>query len=88
MARMLARFSAVEIERFAELKDDKTRLYHDGGGLYLCVDKRGSASWMFRYTIDGKARTMGLGAFPTVGLGKARKAATAAREAKGRGMTH
>ncbi len=85
MARTLARFSAVEIERFAVLKDDKTRLYHDGGGLYLCVDKRGSASWMFRYTIDGKARTMGLGAFPTVGLGKARKAATAAREAKGEG---
>ena len=85
MTRTLARFSAVEIDRLAERKDDKTRLYHDGGGLYLCVDKRGSASWVFRYMIDGKARTMGLGAFPAVGLGKARKAATAAREAKGEG---
>ena len=92
MARPLARLSPIEVDRLAKLPGDKTRLYHDGGGLYLCVDKRGgvepdgqrragSASWMFRYMIDGKARTMGLGAFPTVGLAKARKKATDAREA-------
>jgi integrase len=86
MARTLARLSSVEVEDFVELKGDKTRLYHDGGGLYLCVDKRGSASWMFRYMIDGRARTMGLGAYPTVGLGKARKAAGVAREAKVDGL--
>ncbi|MCL6741795.1 integrase arm-type DNA-binding domain-containing protein [Sphingomonas sp. RB56-2] len=80
------------MDRLAKLPGDKTRLYCDGGGLYLCVDKRGgvgpdgqrragSASWMFRYMIDGNARTMGLGAYPTVGLAKARRKATEAREA-------
>ena len=57
MARTLSRLSPIEVERLAKQPGDKTRLYHDGGGLYLCVDKRGgSASWMFRYMIDGKAR--------------------------------
>ena len=80
LAKTLARFSALEVERLAASKGDKTRMHHDGGGLYLCVDRRGSANWVYRYTLDGRARTMGLGAFPKVGLSKARKAAAAARE--------
>lgn len=82
MAKTLARFSALDIDRLAAVKSDKTRMHHDGGGLYLCVDKRGSANWVYRYTLDGQARTMGLGAFPTIGLSKARKAVGAAREAR------
>lgn len=81
MAKTLARFVALDIERLAGVKSDKTRMYHDGGGLYLCVDKRGSTSWVYRYTLDGRARTMGLGGFPTISLSKARKAAGTAREA-------
>ena len=97
MARTLERFTALEVDNLAKQPSDKTRLYHDGGGLYLCVDKRGGtgpdgqklagpANWVFRYMIDGKARTMGLGAFPTVSLKRARKAASDAREAKADGL--
>lgn len=33
----------------------------DGGGLYLQVGGAGAASWIFRYTVNGKQRWMGLG---------------------------
>src|SRR5271169_2427562 len=91
MARAKERLSPVEMTRLAkELAaargpdpvpmGDKSRLIHDGGGLYLVIDKRApSASWAFRYMIDGKARTMGLGPFPTVGLSDARDKADEAR---------
>ena len=35
--------------------------YLDGNGLYLQVSKTGSRSWIFRYTLNGKTREMGLG---------------------------
>ena len=34
---------------------------NDGGGLYLMVRKSGLKTWIFRYTIDGRRRDMGLG---------------------------
>jgi integrase len=54
--------------------------HHDRGGLYLQVKdststKKAGAltrSWLFRYTLNGKAREMGLGAFPTIAQAKAR----------------
>jgi integrase len=33
----------------------------DGGGLYLQIAPAGSKSWLFRFTLVGKAREMGLG---------------------------
>jgi integrase len=33
----------------------------DGGGLYLQVTVNGAKSWLFRFTLAGKAREMGLG---------------------------
>src|SRR5215218_8843280 len=33
----------------------------DGGGLYLQIAPAGSKSWLFRFTLAGKAREMGLG---------------------------
>jgi len=51
-------------------------LHHDGGGLYLqCHWKHGGRSWLFRYTMHGRTRYMGLGAFPEVSLAAAREAA-------------
>jgi len=48
--------------------------YHaDGLGLYLCVKPTGGKSWILRYMIAGKAREMGLGPFPAVGLADARQ---------------
>jgi integrase len=54
-------------------------MYGDGGGLYLKVTGTGSKSWIFRYTIAGKTRDAGLGAFPEVGLARARELAAADR---------
>jgi len=54
-------------------------MYADGGNLYLQVKRiteasewRVSKAWVFRYHHEGRRRTMGLGAFPMVGLAEAR----------------
>jgi integrase len=47
-------------------------LYGDGNGLYFQVTRGGGRSWIFRYTISGKTRSMGLGALRDVGLKEAR----------------
>jgi integrase len=49
--------------------------YADGGGLYLQISKFGTKSWAFRYTIQGRAREMGLGPIHTVTLAEARSKA-------------
>lgn len=49
--------------------------YADGGGLYLQVSSSGSKSWIFRFTLKGKAREMGLGPEASAGLSQARKKA-------------
>jgi integrase len=54
--------------------------YCDGGGLYLQVSPSGSRSWIFRYTLAGKPREMGLGSFATFTLAEARARATAQRQ--------
>jgi integrase len=53
--------------------------YGDGGGLQLVVSPSGSRKWVLRFLWRGKAREMGLGAMPTVGLAEAREKALAAR---------
>jgi hypothetical protein len=50
--------------------------YADGGNLYLQVSKFHTKSWAFRYTIQGRAREMGLGPIHTVSLAEARSKAT------------
>lgn len=55
--------------------------HSDGGGLYLNVKPAGSKSWLFMWVAAGKRREMGLGAYPEVGLAKARKLAAEHREA-------
>lgn len=50
--------------------------YHgDGGGLWLQVSPAGTKSWVFRFTLAGKAREMGLGPEHTVSLAEAREKA-------------
>jgi integrase len=46
--------------------------YADGHGLYLECSDRGTKSWIFRFMLNGKARAMGLGPFPVIGLADAR----------------
>ena len=47
--------------------------YPDGDGLYLSIYKPGRGKWSLRYTLNKKAREMGLGSFPEVTLLDARQ---------------
>lgn len=80
-------------------KIEKPGLYSDGLGLWLQVrayrrkgDKPDdphslSKTWIFRYRVGSKSRYMGLGAFPIVTIGAARKKAAAMRQAlEGNGL--
>lgn len=64
---------------FVSLKDaqikkiDSKGTYADGDGLYLQVSATGGKSWLYRYQLAKKRRSMGLGAYPAVGLSAARK---------------
>jgi integrase len=53
--------------------------YGDGGGLWLQVRDADHRSWIFRYTLDGRARWMGLGPAADITLAEARDAAREAR---------
>jgi integrase len=55
--------------------------YGDGGGLWLQVRDAQRRSWLFRYSIAGTPRQMGLGPFPDVPLADAREAARQCRAA-------
>jgi integrase len=59
--------------------------YGDGGGLWLQVAPGGSRSWVYRFTIQGKAREMGLGGFPLVSLEAAREETMRLRKVTNRG---
>jgi integrase len=48
-----------------------TGRHKDGGGLILVVDAK-RANWSFRFTLAGRDREMGLGAYPAVPLAMAR----------------
>jgi len=48
--------------------------YADGGGLYLDISDNGSKSWIYRYQLAKRRRSMGLGGYPKMTLAKARQA--------------
>ena len=45
----------------------------DSGGLYVIVRPNGSKLWRYKYRLGGKANSRGLGKYPDVGLGEARR---------------
>ncbi|KQP80636.1 integrase [Methylobacterium sp. Leaf117] len=55
-------------------------MYGDGGGLWLQVSGAGAKSWIFRFTLNGRSREMGLGSFSTFTLAEAREKALACRK--------
>lgn len=69
---------AVTSQRAAEKISIPGR-YPCGASLYLQVGKANTKSWLFRYTINGRQREMGLGAMPAVDLAAARRGTIAAR---------
>jgi integrase len=74
MAGTLNRLSAVEVKGV-----DQKGMYHDGGGLYLQVSAAGTKSWIYRFTLDGRPREMGLGPLNAISLAEARKRAAECR---------
>ena len=58
----------------------KPGLYGDGLGLYLQISTFDTKAWVFRYTLDGRARKMGLGPIHTISLAEARLKAEEARK--------
>jgi integrase len=83
MPRQYQRLS--NVNRFAKLSK-KPGMHPDGDGLYLCVSNAESASWIFRFKIDGRAGEMGLGSLRDVTLEGARESAAEARKLKKQGV--
>jgi integrase len=70
------------------LKVDKAGpgMHADGDGLYLQVGQNGGRSWLYRYTIAGKERYLGLGSVKDISLRQAREKAADARKLKSSGV--
>ena len=62
------------------VRNAKPGRYADGGGLYLFVEPSGSKRWIFRATINGKRRDIGLGSASSVSLSEARAKALDSRK--------
>lgn len=77
MSRPTNRLSA----RFVQTLRAPTRptYYCDGAGLYLLATPAGTASWVFRYTLRGRKREMGIGSAADFSLSQARERAAAQR---------
>ncbi len=75
MATKIKRLSSRKVETIGP------GFHADGGSLYLRVRESGSRAWVFRYTLKGKVREIGLGATKARNLTDARKLAEAMRKA-------
>ncbi len=81
MARKVHRLSALTVSR-----ENRPGMYPDGAGLYLQVSRAGTRSWIFRYTLAGRTRDMGLGSARDVSLAEARTKALEARKLTAAGI--
>ena len=54
----MPKLTALEVESLSN-----TGRYADGDGLYLQVDKAGNKSWLYRFQLNGKRTTLGLGRY-------------------------
>lgn len=68
MVQQVNRLSAIAVSRLTQ-----PGMYPDGDGLYLQVKGPTARSWVYRYTLRGKARWMGLGSAQTLSLAAARQ---------------
>lgn len=74
MLKKIEQLTALEVGRLNE-----RGTYRDGGGLCLYVRGPTSKSWVYRYTLNGRAREMGLGSLDALTLGEARTRASECR---------
>lgn len=75
MARLVEKLTPLAVGKFV-----KPGYYGDGAGLWLQVSPSRSKSWIFRFTLSGKQREMGLGAVHTVNLTEVRAKAKECRQ--------
>ena len=61
-------------------------MHADGEGLYLQVGTGGARSWVYRFTLNGKERYLGLGSATDVTLKRARELASDARRMRAEGI--
>jgi integrase len=61
-------------------------LHGDGDGLYLQVGASGARSWVYRFTLNGRHRYLGLGSANAVPLKRARELAAEARRLRAEGV--
>jgi Arm DNA-binding domain len=73
-----------------EVATAKVGMHADGGGLYLQVTKTAAGhlnkSWLFRYSVGGRERQMGLGSISEVKLADARQKAAECRQQRLHGI--
>ena len=81
MARTVHKLTDTIIRRITD-----RGLYADGAGLCLQVARNGSKSWVYRFSLNGRAREMGLGPLRRVTLSEARALAADARLQRDRGV--
>ena len=75
MGRAIERLNALQVAKLS-----KPGYYPDGANLYLQVSATGSKSWIFRFTVAGKQREMGLGPLTAFTLAEARQRAQRQRQ--------
>ncbi len=73
-SRQLHRLTALRISKLLE-----PGYYRDGGGLHFQISPSGARSWIFRFTLFGRTREMGLGSLASVSLAAARTEAAKCR---------
>lgn len=81
MTKAVKRLTDLRIRRAT-----KAGMYPDGAGLYLQVRGSNARSWILRYMLNGKAREMGLGSYPEMGLDDARQQAEDCRRLRNSGI--
>ena len=81
MAKTVGKLTALKVSR-----DMPAGMHADGAGLYLQVTGAGAKSWIFRYSLRGKAREMGLGSLSAVSVADARVKASECRTLRQEGI--
>src|SRR5262245_20098761 len=61
-------------------------MHPDGDGLYLQVGAGGAKSWIYRFTLAGRERYLGLGSASAIPLKRARELAAQARQLRAEGI--
>lgn len=65
---------------------ERPRKLADSYGLYLCVMPNGGRYWRFDYRFGGRRKTLALGIYPDVALGRARERHQEARRQLAEGV--